>query len=346
MRKYIDCWQIRNRVLAKLLFIGLNRKTTFHYHLGPLENPMSPRTASPPQAIEEKNASVALPKRAAVDVRMYGRRLAGGGNPLVVHFHGGAFVAGDLDSGSTVARMLAEAGAVVVSLAYPLAPQNPFPDGVEAGYDVLEWAYKNRVKLAGQGARVFLAGEEAGGNIAAAVAVMSRDRGHPPLTGQILLSPMLDPCVGTASLRNAMANATSCKWSEGWQQYLRCPMDAEHPYAVPGISRRLADIPPTLVLSGPDDPLRDEARAYAERLRAAGIVVSYSVLPNAQNWPEALTLPVDGECACGVAVKQQFRSFFEATAKPAQPDVPAGAVKGRAKAGSRDRPDDGRPGSS
>ncbi|WP_083686635.1 alpha/beta hydrolase [Rhodoferax koreense] len=320
---------------------------------------MSPRSASAtsPLVIEEKNACIAVGKRAPMDVRMYGKKLPGGNKPLVVHFHGGAFVKGDLDSGSTVARMLADAGAVVVSLAYPLAPKNPFPDGVEAGYDVLEWAYKNRVKLAGQGARVFLAGEEAGGNIAAAVAVMSRDRGHPPLAGQILLSPMLDPCVGTPSLRNAMADATSCKWSEGWQQYLRCPMDAEHPYAVPGGSRRLANIAPTLVLSGPDDPLRDEAKAYAERLRGAGIDVTYNVLSTAQNWPEALTEPVVGECACGVAVKQQFREFFAVTGQPvepAEPDGPAparaapfpGTARDKGKAGSRDRPDDGRPGSS
>ncbi len=316
---------------------------------------MSPRLASPqpPQAVEEKNTCIALPKRAAMDVRMYGKRLPGGNNPLVVHFHGGAFVKGDLDSGSTVARLLAEAGAVVVSLAYPLAPKNPFPDGVEAGYDMLEWAYKNRIKLAGQGARVFLAGEEAGGNIAAAVAVMSRDRGHPPLAGQILLAPMLDPCAATPSLRSAMAEATSCKWSEGWQQYLRCPMDAEHPYAVPGGSRRLKHMAPTLVLSGPDDPLRDEARAYAERLRAAGIDVTYQVLTTAENWPEALTEPVAGECACGVAVKQQFREFFAATGKPVEPAEPDGPASARAaiprdkgKAGSRDRQDDGRPGSS
>ena len=328
---------------------------------------MSPRTvsatpsATATPAVEEQNACIALAKRPAVDVRMYGRRQPGGGNPLVVHFHGGAFVAGDLDSGSTVARMLAQAGAVVVSLAYPLAPKNPFPDGVDAGYDVLEWAHKNRVKLAGQGARVYLAGEEAGGNIAAAVAAMSRDRGHPPLAGQILLSPMLDPCVGTASLRTAMADATSCKWSQGWQQYLRCPMDAEHPYAVPGTSRRLAHIAPTLVLSGADDPLRDEARAYAERLRAAGIDVTYGLLTNARNWPEALTQPVQGECACGAEVKQHFRDFFETTGGAAGP-APAEAPntdsataspatnkptsKPKSKSVSRPRPDDGRPGSS
>ena len=294
-------------------------------HLLPVST-MSPRSTATP-AIEETNVCLALPQRAAMDVRMYGKRVPGGAAPLVVHFHGGAFVAGGLDNGSTVARLLAGAGAVVVSLAYPLAPAHPFPEGVEAGYEVLAWVHKHRVRLAGQGARVFLAGEEAGGNMAAAVAVMSRDRAHPPLAGQILLSPMLDPCVGTASLRAAAAerlatgcgDANACKFVDGWHQYLRCPMDAEHPYAVPGIARRLVGLAPTLVLSGADDPLRDEAHAYAERLRSAGIAVTYHLLPNAQGWPEALLLPANSECACASAVQQQFRAFFDATRPAVKP---------------------------
>ena len=270
------------------------------------------------QAIAEKNVRIELPQRAAVDVRLYGQRLPGGGNPLVLHFHGGGFVSGDLDSGSTVARLLAAAGAVVVSLAYPLAPSHPFPDGVDTGYDVLLWVHKQRVKLAGQGARIFLAGEEAGGNIAAAVTVIARDRGQPAVAGQILLSPLLDPCVGSASQRDATATATagSCKWYQGWKKYLRCPMDAQHPYAVPGSSQRLSRLPPTLVLSGLDDPLRDEAKAYAERLRAAGITVTYDVVSKAQNWPAALTQTADSECPGAGAVRQHLRDFFAATGKP------------------------------
>jgi len=286
-------------------------------------------TRSPdPHRIEERDVRVELPDRPSVDVRVYGRRRPGSGNPLVAHFHGGAFVSGNLDSGCTVSRLLARAGAVVVSMAYPLAPKHPFPDGVDAGYDTLAWAYRNRVKLAGQGARIYLAGEEAGGNMAAAVAAISRDRGHPPLAGQILLSPMLDPCVGSESQRRAMAGATTCKWYAGWKQYLRCPMDAEHPYAVPGTSHRLVRLPPTLVLSGQDDPLRDEASAYAERLRAAGITVTYSLLTNARNWPDALTESADAECVCGETVVQQFRAFFDATGKPPAPVPPDGGKPG------------------
>ena len=161
-----------------------------------------------------------------VAVRMYGRKKTGHTSPVVVHFHGGAFMSGDLDNGCTVASLLESAGAVVVSVAYPLTP---FPQPVDTGYGVLKWVHKHRTKLGGQGAAVYLAGEEAGGNLAAAVALMARDQSHPSLAGQILLSPMLDPCVGTASLREATGDSTGCKWTEGWRNFLRCPRDAEHP---------------------------------------------------------------------------------------------------------------------
>ena len=255
---------------------------------------------------------------APLGARIWGKRPAGASVPLVVHFHGGAFTSGDLESSECMARLLVEAGAVVVSVAYPLAPAHRFPEAVEAGYAALEWTYKQRVKLAGKEARVYLAGDEAGGNLAAAVSLIARDRAHPPLAGQILVAPMLDPCVGTASLRETMQCAdVACKWAEGWQQYLRGPMDAEHPYAVPGKATRLAGLPPALVLSSSDDPMRDEAMAYAARLRDAGIAVTTDVLAAQTDWPEALTEPVQQECACASAVREHLRKFFDpATARP------------------------------
>ena len=265
----------------------------------------------------EADIAIELPGREPVHARTYGERVAGAqAMPLVLHFHGGTFTCGDLDNGRNVGQMLAKAGAVAVSLAYPL---KPFPEPIEVGYAVLEWLYKQRTKLAGKGARVFLAGEEAGGNLAAAVALIARDRAHPPLAGQILLSPMLDPCAGTQSLREASGGTVDCRYANGWQDYLRCPGDAVHPYAVPGASMRLAELAPTLLLVGPDDPMRDEGLAYAERLRKAGIPVVSHVLQSAANWPDAL-YDADGRCsACEAAVGQQLRDFFGATAPAPRP---------------------------
>jgi len=263
---------------------------------------------------DEKEITILLPGREPVQARSYGvkaRQPADSTTPLVLHFHGGNFLSGDLDCGRNVARMLVDAGAAVVSMAYPLAPLHPFPDAIEVGYEALVWLYKHRAKFAGKGARIFLAGEEAGGNLAAALALIARDRAHPPLAGQILVSPMLDPCAGTASLRKAMGDTPACKYSEGWQQYLRCARDAEHPYAVPGSATRLANLAPTLVLTGQDDPMRDEALKYAKRLTDAGIDARSCVVDSARNWPDALAEPPT-QCQCSAAVTTQFRNFFEA----------------------------------
>jgi acetyl esterase/lipase len=280
----------------------------------PQRNTEAPAQALPPV---ESDTTIAVAGGASVQVRMYGKRQRGVVLPLVVHFHGGAFVSGNLEDGATMARMLAAAGAVVVSVAYPLAPAHPFPQAVETGYAALEWAYKYRAKLAGAGAPVFVAGEEAGGNLAAAVALVARDRAHPPLAGQILITPMLDPCSGTASLREALGCEIYCKWAEGWKNYLRSPMDAEHPYAVPGRTLRLTGLPATLVLTGADDPMRDEALAYANRLQGEGIAVTAGVLP-VTGWPDSLC--ETQECvACQETVQQHFRTFFNAATPPPLP---------------------------
>ncbi|WP_431276321.1 alpha/beta hydrolase [Variovorax ureilyticus] len=281
---------------------------------------LSPPSADAPAAAArgaETDISIDLPGRDPVKARVYGDRARGATVPLVLHFHGGTFVCGGLDNGRNVARLLAGAGAVVVSLDYPKAPKAPFPEPIEVGYAALEWLYKQRVKLGGKGAALFLAGEEAGGNLAAAVALIARDRGHPPLAGQILLSPMLDPCAGTASLRQATGDAVQCRWASGWREFLRRPVDATHPYAVPGGSLRLAEVAPTLVLVGKDDPMRDEGLAFAQRLQDAGIPVTSSVLPGASNWPAALYEPEGSGCAeCEAVVQKHFRDFFSAAPPP------------------------------
>jgi acetyl esterase/lipase len=273
----------------------------------------------------EADLSIELPGRKPVGARVYGRRAKGETAPLVLHFHGGTFICGGLDNGRNVARLLAGAGAVVVSVAYPLAPESPFPEPIEVGYAALEWLYKQRTKLGGKGAQVYLAGEEAGGNLAAAVALIARDRAHPPVAGQILLSPMLDPCAGTASLRKATNDAAECRWATGWEKYLSCPSNAMHPYAVPGGSLRLSALAPALVLVGANDAMRDEALTFAGRLRAAGIEVTSSVLPSATDWPKALYDTENTGCvACEATVQQHFREFFSATTPPpAAPNHPS-----------------------
>lgn len=250
------------------------------------------------------------------DLRVWGGKARGKSLPLVLHFHGGTFDSGDLDSGAQLAQLMAGAGAVVASFDYPLAPGHRFPDAVEAGYAALEWLYKQRTSLAGKDAPFFVAGEEAGGNLAAAVAMVARDRLHPPLAGQVLVAPMLDPCSATPSLRDKLGPQVECRWAEGWQKYLRGPMDAEHPYAVPGRAQRLAGLAPALVLTAADDPMRDEAVAYADRLRAAGVPATSAVLGLATGWPESLEQGLPDDCPCAGEAQCWLRDFFQAPTPP------------------------------
>lgn len=282
------------------------------------KTPSSAIDAAAPAAAAGAETDVAIPCAGGepLAARIYGQRQPGGG-PLVLHFHGGTFVCGSLDDGRVMSRLLVRAGAVVVSVAYPLAPANPFPAGVEAGYAALEWLHRQRVRLAGRAARIYLAGEEAGATLAAALAVISRDRGRPPLAGQILVSPMLDPCAGTQSMRDATVTADQCRWAEGWRAYLRSPNDTIHPYAVPGSSLRLADLPPTLVVVGTDDAMRDEGLRFAERLAAAHVTVSQAVVPTRRCWPEALYAdPSTQDCFCEESMAGQLRAFFDAGKPP------------------------------
>jgi acetyl esterase len=277
---------------------------------------MSPRTlrSSAPGALPQDD-EIVRPDGSRLALRRYGGERRHEGMPLVLHFHAGAFIAGSLDEGATVAGLLAEAGALVLSLDYPLAPAHPFPQAVKAGYDALTWADQHRRRLATARAPIYVAGEEAGGNLAAAVAMVARDRAGPEIAGQILLSPMLDACVGTASQREAKAGPVGCRWADGWHTYLAREDDALHPYAVPARSMRLAGLPRTLLVSAADDPLRDETQAFAERLRTAHVPVELALLEVKTGWP--LSYLQGGTPPWAEPLAARLRGFFSTAASAA-----------------------------
>jgi acetyl esterase/lipase len=180
---------------------------------------------------------------------------------------------------------------------------------------------------------IFVAGEEAGGNLAAALALMARDQHTPPLAGQILLSPMLDACMATCSIRQAEAGPVGCKWADGWHQYLGSADKAAHPYAAPLGSSRLAGVAPALVLTAQDDPMRDESLRYSRRLRESGVAVEEHVLAGPTGWPNALDFwdqSLDrlevylressaAEKTWTTAVRERFTAFFAATMPSRRP---------------------------
>lgn len=205
-----------------------------------------------------------------VPVRVYKGAARRKDAPVVMHLHGGAFTGGDLDSGELVSRLLADAGAVVVDVDYPTGAGQVFPTALKTLDALLAGLHKARAKLSGKGAPLLVAGEEAGGNLAAALAMMARDQQAPQIAGQLLITPMLDPALGSASMRDGECGGCECLYAKGWQVYLGDSTRADHPYAAPLNATRLGGLAPALVLGVQGHPLNDEARRYAAALRAHG----------------------------------------------------------------------------
>jgi acetyl esterase len=206
-------------------------------------------------------------------VRVY-TPVGNGPFPGLVFFHGGGFVLCSLDTHDGQCRSLAHAaGCVVVSVDYRLAPEHRFPAAPEDCYAATQWVAKNGGELGIDVGRIAIGGDSAGGNLAAVVALMARDRGGPALRFQLLVYPVTDCAFDTASYRDNgegyYLTAGSMRWF--WQQYLADPGQAAEAYASPLRARDLSRLPPGLCITAEYDPLRDEGEAYAARLRSAGI---------------------------------------------------------------------------
>jgi acetyl esterase len=234
-----------------------------------------PRGALPEPAFEVSDRTVPGPA-GEIPVRIY--RPTGEAVATIVFFHGGGFVLCDLDSHDGICRALCNATpAVVIAVHYRRAPESRYPAAAEDCYAVARWAEQSRAELALPG-KLAVVGDSAGGNLAASVALMARDRGAPMLSAQVLVYPMLDSRGDTASHRET-GDAYYLRHEEVmyyWGQYLgddaADPSQATEPYASPSFAADLAGLPPALVATAEYDPLRDEAEAYADRLAAAGVL--------------------------------------------------------------------------
>jgi acetyl esterase len=196
--------------------------------------------------------------------------------PVLVYFHGGGWVLGSIDMVDGICRSLANgAGCMVVSVDYRLAPEHKFPAAAEDSYAATCWVAEHAAALGVDAGRLAVGGDSAGGNLAAVVTLMARDRGRPEIVHQLLVYPVTDSACDTPSYRaNAhdyLLTKDAMLWF--WDHYTNGAGDRSHPYAAPLRASNLLNLPPALVITAEYDPLRDEGEAYATRLRECGVPV-------------------------------------------------------------------------
>jgi acetyl esterase len=208
-----------------------------------------------------------------ITVRVYSP-FGAGPFPVLTYFHGGGFVLCSLDSHDSTCRELTNAGqCVVVSVDYRLAPEAPVPAAPEDCYAATCWVAENARELGGDPGRLAVAGDSAGGNLAAVVALMARDRGGPTLVHQLLIYPVTDYSFDTPSyIDNAegyFLTREMMQWF--WGHYLAAEADGMQPLASPLRADDVSNLPSATVITAEFDPLRDEGEAYAARLEASGV---------------------------------------------------------------------------
>ncbi|MFN8472937.1 MAG: alpha/beta hydrolase [Anaerolineae bacterium] len=197
--------------------------------------------------------------------------------PVIVYFHGGGWVVGNLDTDDVRCRQLCRsANAAVVSVNYRHAPEARFPAAAEDAYAAVKWVAENAAQSSEDPLRIAVAGASAGGNLAAVVSLMAKDRGGPTIAYQALIVPVTNHDFGTASYQECGEGygLTRDAMIWYWGQYLAATGDGAHPYASPLRAADLSGLPPALVVTSEYDPLRDEGAAYAERLRQADVTVT------------------------------------------------------------------------
>lgn len=193
--------------------------------------------------------------------------------PVLLYFHGGGWVLGNLDTADSICRSLAnQAGCMVVSVDYRLAPEFKFPVPLEDAYAATEWVAAHGSSIGADSKRIAVGGDSAGANLAAVVALMARDRASVLICFQLLVYPVTNYCFDTASYhdnaRGYVLTREDMIWF--WRHYLRIEADGQHPYASPLLAENLSGLPPAYLITAEYDPLRDEGETFANRLREAG----------------------------------------------------------------------------
>lgn len=194
--------------------------------------------------------------------------------PILVYYHGGGWVIGDLDTSEGISRAFANAAAcIVVSVGYRLAPEHKYPAAVDDAFAALNWIAEHAAEIGGDPHRIAVFGESAGANLSAIVAQLAKEAGGPTLAYQVLAYPVTNMAFDTESYQqNGEAyylTEESMRWF--WGLYLNDESEGADPKASPLLRDDVSGLPPGIVLTPEYDPLRDEGEAYGKRLKEAGV---------------------------------------------------------------------------
>jgi len=239
---------------------------------------MAALSSGPQVAANVENLTIPGPA-GQIPVRIY-TPSGDGPFPVLVFFHGGGWVLCDLDTHDNLCRSLSNrACCIVVSVGYRLAPEHKFPAAVEDAYAATQWVAHNAHRINGDPARIAVGGDSAGGNLAAVVAIMARDRNGPRLIYQLLMYPVTDVASADTDSHRDYAEGYFLNRADGtWfcYNYLNSEDDRFNPLVSPLLTPDLSRLPPALVITAEFDVLRDEGEAYAKRLKKAGVSAKYT----------------------------------------------------------------------
>ncbi|MDD9896437.1 MAG: alpha/beta hydrolase [Gammaproteobacteria bacterium] len=235
--------------------------------------------------------------------------------PILVYFHGGGYTIGSLKSHDCICRGLCvEAECIVVSVDYRLAPENKYPAAVEDAWDAARWVAANAVALGGDPDKVAIGGDSAGGNLTAVVSLLAKENGSPDFVFQLLVYPGTDMTCSFES-HNKFGNGyrlTNELIAWFYAHYFTEGDDITHWKASPLNAEDLSDLPPAFMISAGFDPLQDENRAYAEKLKSAGVSVKHShyggMIHGFLTMPGALDKAREGINECAQELRDAFNS--------------------------------------
>lgn len=232
-----------------------------------------------PDTLEVRNWQIGMGGH-EIPVRLY-RRKDAVKPPILLYFHGGGFVAGSIDTHDAVTWGLAEqSGALVISVQYRRPPESPFPAAPDDCWAALQWAARNGTWLDADASRIAIAGDSAGGCLAASLAIQARDRQGPPVRLQMLLYPCIDPNTQRRIYTTAKDPfVSSAGMGFYWDKYLEGRIDTTDPIAAPHVAKSLAGLAPAYVQTAEHDPLAEEGEEYAARLKAAGVPTTLDRVP-------------------------------------------------------------------